>query len=426
LDRRLWRVYPGFESAFGCEWPATPATQSFVDDKALLDSARHADVSRRVSAVVDAYLRPLRRMHQGDNRVDLVICVVPDYVYENCRPESRIADALGVAPSARERRMREHGQLDLLDPEADPIVYRFAPDFRRQLKARAMEFGFPLQIIRQSTLREGDHAEFSERRLTPLCDRAWNLAVAMYYKAGGKPWRLTTARDGVSYVGLAYKKRNLRERDPTACCAAQMFLDTGDGIVFLGEFGKWFSPERKQCHLSEDAARRLLEGVLRTHEEQGGTPLKEVFIHCHSQIDEDEFSGFAKACPEGVKVVGVRVRQARRGLRLYREGRMPVLRGTLGVVDERRCYLWGTGFKPRLQTYDGWDVPVPLEIDIQHGDADVEQVARDIMGLTKLNYNSSKMGDAMPVTIKFSGSVGEILVTNPGVTRHRPQFKFYI
>ena len=51
---------------------------------------------------------------------------------------------------------------------------------------------------------------------------------------------------------------------------------------------------------------------------------------------------------------------------------------------------------------------------------------RDILGLTKLNYNSSKMGDAMPVTIGFSGQVGEILVGNLCVTSYRPQFKFYV
>jgi hypothetical protein len=35
-----------------------------------------------------------------------------------------------------------------------------------------------------------------ERTLTPLPDRLWNLATAFYYKCGGKPWRLATARDG--------------------------------------------------------------------------------------------------------------------------------------------------------------------------------------------------------------------------------------
>jgi len=47
-----------------------------------------------------------------------------------------------------------------------------------------------------------------ERGLTPISDRCWNLAVALYYKAGGKPWRLGSAREGVCYVGIAYRRKD--------------------------------------------------------------------------------------------------------------------------------------------------------------------------------------------------------------------------
>jgi hypothetical protein len=105
---------------------------------------------------------------------------------------------------------------------------------------------------------------------------------------------------------------------------------------------------------------------------------------------------------------------------------MPVLRGTFWQVNERSGYLFGSGFKPRLCTYDGWETPVPLRIDVQYGDAPIETVARDILGLTKLNYNACRLGEAQPVTVGFSDAVGEILVLNPTVTERRANFKFYI
>jgi hypothetical protein len=71
-------------------------------------------------------------------------------------------------------------------------------------------------------------------------------------------------------------------------------------------------------------------------------------------------------------------------------------------------------------------VPVPLRIDIQHGEADIVQVATDILSLTKLNYNACKLGDLQPVTIGFSDAVGEIVVSNPDIKARPPQFKFYI
>jgi hypothetical protein len=56
----------------------------------------------------------------------------------------------------------------------------------------------------------------------------------------------------------------------------------------------------------------------------------------------------------------------------------------------------------------------------------LEQVATDILSLTKLNYNTCKLGDSVPVTIGFSDAVGEILIANPGIKKISPSFKFYI
>jgi hypothetical protein len=86
------------------------------------------------------------------------------------------------------------------------------------------------------------------------------MSTTIYYKCGGKPWRLMTAREGVCYIGIAFKRAE--QDNKTACCAAQMFLDTGDGIVFLGKFGPWYSTADQQFHLDKAIARSLLEGVV--------------------------------------------------------------------------------------------------------------------------------------------------------------------
>ncbi|MDG6916320.1 MAG: hypothetical protein JRM85_01830 [Nitrososphaerota archaeon] len=114
------------------------------------------------------------------------------------------------------------------------------------------------------------------------------------------------------------------------------------------------------------------------------------------------------------------------GVRLYREGKRPIIGGTFWRVNDSTCYMWASGFKPRLGTYDGSEVPAPLRIDIQHGSADLKQVARDILGLTKLNYSECKHGDAAPVTIGISDAVGEILVSNPTINDPDPRLRYYI
>ncbi len=418
----LWPPFPGFEVAFHATWPTLHSGKWELDKTKLVELATHRDANRRAYDVVGEYCECLRRAKERDEAFHVMICVIPDEVWLNCRPQSQVREgAHGHALSAKAVALKRQ-TMSLFGAEEE---YDMSVDFRRQLKARAMEFGIPIQIVRESTLRIGTTAGVSERELTPESDRAWNLWTTLYYKAGGKPWRLATARPGVCYVGLAFRRTDFGESSRSACCAAQMFLDTGDGVVFKGEVGTWYSPERKEFHLDKKSARSLLSGVLKSYSDQGGQPLREIFLHSRSSIDTEEFEGYRDACPQGVKLVGVRVKPES-GVKLFRRGKWPVLRGTFWRLGERTGYLWASGFKPTVLSYDGWDVPNPLRIDVQHGDADIVQVANDILGLTKLNYNACKLGDSMPVTVGFSDVVGEILISNPTVTRISPNFKFYI
>lgn len=416
-DDVLWPHFPGFEESFHTVWSAEPAWQDLIATDKLLAATQIADMHERVFSVVNLYLERIAVAKQRDAAFQVFVCVVPDLIFRTCRIHSA-----GMRVRRRERGYRE--TMGDFFANFDPRQYAFSLDFRRQIKARVMELEVPIQIVRESTLRLHARQSMAERELTPLSDRAWNLATALYYKGGDKPWKLSSAREGVCYVGVAFK--DTEDRDRNACSAAQMFLDDGDGVVFLGDYGQWYSERKGEYHLTHAAAKTLLTGVLKTYQDQHGKPLTEVFLHCRSSINEDEFAGYSEACPTGVKLVGVRVAPERLGLRAYREGTRPVLRGTFWPVSATRGFLWASGFKPRLRTYDGSEVPRPLCIDIQHGEADLELVAKDILGLTKLNYNCCKLGEHQPVTIHFSDAVGEILVANRGAKKVLPNFKYYI
>jgi pimeloyl-ACP methyl ester carboxylesterase len=113
-------------------------------------------------------------------------------------------------------------------------------------------------------------------------------------------------------------------------------------------------------------------------------------------------------------------------LRLFRSGSHPVLRGTAYVRHDRSAYLWTRGFMPRMRTYVGREVPRPLAIDVDKGDARIETVLGDIMALTKLNYISCRLGDGLPVTLRFANHVGEILTAGPTAPDNPLPFKHYI
>ena len=445
--QRPWPPYPGFDVAFGAPWPA-PAKTYIVENEQLRHAAFLADRHERTYAVVNLYLEQMANVSRLDEKPALAICVVPDEVYQNCRAQKSVSEPSDERKTAAERRQihsilddRASGQTRMFektDPHSvnDPTLekYHLSPDFRRQLKARTMQHELPVQIVQESTLRITDEIRQGQPGPNPLSDRLWNFGTGVFYKLGRKPWRLDSARDGVCYIGLAYKRASSGR---TACCAAQLFLDSGDGLVFVGDFGPWYSKERREFHLTKAAACELLTGALTTYAAQGGRPLREVFLHARSGLDDHEFAGFRKACPTDVNLVGIRVRKDRMGPRLFRHdahpnfsrrGMYPVLRGVFWQRTERHGFLFTSGFKERIAAYDGWEVPVPLAITLQHGESDLVVIARDVLALSKANYNACQLGESEPITVKYSDRVGEILLSNPDLPKEKWQhnFKYYI
>jgi hypothetical protein len=86
-----------------------------------------------------------------------------------------------------------------------------------------------------------------------------------------------------------------------------------------------------------------------------------------------------------------------------------------------------TGYIPRLRTYPGFETPKPVLVDINRGDGNLDVVLRDVLGLTKVNYNSCDYASGLPVTLKFADRVGEILLASPRGREAPPlPFRFYI
>jgi hypothetical protein len=131
--------------------------------------------------------------------------------------------------------------------------------------------------------------------------------------------------------------------------------------------------------------------------------------------------------PKETKLVGVRIRGTQ-DLRLFRpDVEVPVLRGTAVSVSNKEGYIWTTGYVPRLRTYPGFETPKPILVEINRGDGDLSTVMRDVLALTKLNYNSCDYSSGMPLTLKFADRVGEILTASPKGLKAPPlPFRFYI
>lgn len=211
-------------------------------------------------------------------------------------------------------------------------------------------------------------------------------------------------------MGVVFKRLTKPQGEKNACCGAQMFLEDGNGMVFKGALGPWYSEDNRECHLDREESRKFLERAIRSYaDEHDNKPPREIFVTGSVRFHDNEWAGFTEAAMEqGTKVVGVRIRRVFGGLELFTRGKGPVMRGTTLIVSEAKAYLFATDFVPRLNTYPGWNVPNPLDVEICNGEADIVTVLQDILRLSKLNYNSCKFANGNPITLKFAGRIGEI------------------
>lgn len=427
--------FPGFAEAFHAEWPVEPTALVADLDPDLIHRSLHvANRHEAVRATVDLFVsRLVIENNRLENPPALWFVIIPEAVYELGRPRSSVrkAERIEGVVSISQRRARQLQVQPTLfgDDEREAEVYQYATHFRRQLKARLLKERIVTQIVRETTLTPEEFRRDNGmpiRRVEDAATIAWKLGTGAYYKAGGKPWQLADVRPGVCYVGLVYKRSELTSDKRHACCAAQMFLSDGEGVVFRGALGPWFQTDTKQFHLDKFAAKSLIEMVVGEYSRLHGTPPRELFIHAKSAFTDIEWEGFSAACCEETNLVGVQIAEARDDLKLFRPGNYPVIRGTALHVGDRHAYLWTSGYAPRLDTYMGPETPNPISVKVLRGDCPIGTVLGDVLGLTKINFNSCLHNDRLPVTIRFANAVGDVLISAPMDGEPKLPFKFYI
>lgn len=439
-ERAHHSPFPGMEAAFGLRWPAEPFRAIVIDEGELETRIRYDDPHRRVYDTVDLLVKELLAdKRKSDVRPDLWMVVLPEDVSRYGRPKSFVPRQERVRtpnPGSLRAARRAGLQRDLFEEyEAQHLPYRYELNVHNQLKARLLEDEIVTQIVRETTLTPEDFLRADGRPSRTIQDKAttaWNLGTTLYYKVGGPPWRLSNVRPDVCYIGLVYKVVPNRPASERVCCGAQMFLGTGEGVVFRGHLGPWDSVRDGEHHLDKKTAQLIINEVIESYREENGRQPKEIFIHGKTRFTDEEWAGF-KAGAHGVETLSaIQIRKSN-DVKLFRdkteesEGKHNLLRGTALITSDRSAYLWTSGFSPRLETYAGWEVPNAYRISVQKGDVDLMIVLQDVLGLTKLNFNACIYGDGQPVTLRFANAIGEILTAGHEFPKLKPlPFKFYI
>lgn len=425
---RLFPSFPGFTRIFGSELRVLTECIEVLREDEIDQAISETDFHTRVRNAARLILNKLSNFKTREPRPHVVIIAFPQKIIDGCGTVEIRHTRTRMSLSRREkemlniiRRHRRTGQTELI-PFNDSILDMIPEmsDLRRIIKAEAMTYGIPTQLAKTTTFMPN----FKDSSIQDEATRAWNFCVALYYKAEGYPWKLADMPVGTCYIGVTFYKVATPAGDYTRASLAQIFTHTGEGLVLKG--GRAIIDQRTKIpHLSEQSAFQLMKDALKLYQNQMDSLPIRLVIHKSSRYWPEEIMGFKKAA-EGIKNIDFITIQTR-GIRFMRgRGIYPPIRGTVIQIAKDDYILFTKGWIPFHETYAGLRVPVPLEIVEHYGPSTIDVVCKEILSLTKMNWNSADFCIREPITLAYAREVGKILAYVPEEVIPRPEYRFYM
>lgn len=293
-------------------------------------------------------------------------------------------------------------------------------NLRRAFKALAMEEKRATQIMQETTTGLVQ----SGRKLDHPAVVAWNLFCGLYFKVEGLPWGPVSLTPDSCHIGISFY-RPLGSQTTLRASVVQAFDENGDGLVLRGQEFNWDEQkEGRSPHLTVELAGELMRLVLDSYQEERGRLPQRVVVHKASKFEEPERRGFQDAL-RAVKYYDLLAVHPVSETRLLRAGTRPPLRGSSFTIGDHD-YLYTTGYLKEIGKYPHGHVPSPLLIADHVGDTPVSRLRQEILALTKMNWNSANMHGLLPITLRFSRVVSDILrELRPGQTPDR-KYKYYM
>jgi hypothetical protein len=338
-----------------------------------------------------------------------------------------------VAPPPEVFALGDAPQASVSDPPIDelqePAPEQLAPspstlNFHDLFKAQAIDLQLPCQVLRPDTYGSSAAGRTRGRRLQDKATTAWNFHTALYYKAGGVPWRLARQPSTLTtcYVGVSFFKSLAGDKLMTS--VAQVFDERGEGLVVQGGSASYDKDDRSP-HLSAEDAQELLAGGLATYRREHKTMPARLVMHKTSYFNVQEKEGFTRAAEDEKLEVLDLVTVRRSGARVLRAGDSPMVRGTAMLFDEKSGIVYLKGTVPYFQVYPGAYIPRALEFIREDGETGASELARELIELSKLNFNNTQFDTGDPITVRAARRVGDILKHVPSGKKVNSRFRYF-
>jgi hypothetical protein len=285
-------------------------------------------------------------------------------------------------------------------------------DLHNFVKAFCAPQGIATQFIEEDTL-ENDLQ----------CRIRWWLSLALYVKSMRTPWVLSSLDNDSAFVGLGISlDRKAAKGNQVILGCSHLYNAQGQGLQF--RLSKIENPviRHKNAFMSFDDARRVGETIRQLFWESRFRLPGRVVIHKQTPFTNDERKGL-QAGLSGVKQIDLLEIHVDNALRYlssipqsdgtFKEDGYPVKRGTLLKLDRDSALLWVHGvsraINPKLNYYQGKRrIPAPLVIRRHSGSSDLTMIGDEILGLSKMNWNSFDLYTKLPATVETSKQIAKI------------------
>lgn len=331
--------------------------------------------------------------------------------------------------------------------EFDVLLILIPSEFEEWLEIRKENYYFHLhdkiklyaatQSIRTQIIREIRIPQLDKQK--DLLRSIWWLSAAIYTKAGGTLYKLAEFDERVLYIGISYAIVPLKTSQKILIGVAQLFDEQGNNIRIDLFSTSDFTEPSKNPYLSENASRKIFQRILEIYRSAKMKPPSKVVIHKNTPFNDEEVRGIKQAFSsiDRLELLFIQKQTPYSAIRLWNQTAAhyyPVLRGTAVKLDNNSFLLWTSGSisihvngQEKNYYQEQRHIPQPLLVTRFYGLDTLEEVATDIMKLTKMNWNNLQYYNKLPVTIDFASKIARIAKQAEDIPPFLPKdFRYYI
>lgn len=281
------------------------------------------------------------------------------------------------------------------------------------VKAYGVQSGIGTQFIRDKTLSS-----------TIKCRIWWWLALAFYVKSMRTPWVLDCLDASTAYAGIGFSVDRYRKNgDHILLGCSHLYDSNGEGLQYrLTKIDNPIVSPQGNPFMSRDDARRMGENILQLYYEAKQKVPDRVVIHKSTPFRREESEGLREGLGEisQLEFLEVRHEDNLRYLASFpnlngrlQGDRFPISRGTLLRLERYAALLWVHGAAPSVTKgrnyYQGKRrIPAPLYLKRYSGTSDLVTLGTEILGLSKMVWNTLDYYTQVPATLYSSREIARI------------------